>query len=184
MDRYLALCAARRVNDTPADTADAVVARKNTRLLRGPAKRSSGLRIPGCLIELIELIEPAADGLVVLAQGRGRSVRVPAAGVGVVVETERRAGQPDRAEDRMLHVQDESLAAGLFPVVDAVQGLDLAGWDTELGQQRQERVERIGGEGLVDERDDLVPVPDPVGVRRDLRPRRVDAEGRAERAPQ
>ena len=52
---------------------------------------------------------------------------------GVVVQPERRARELDRPEKWVIDIDDEALAAGLLPVVDAVERPHLPGRDAELG---------------------------------------------------
>ena len=68
----------------------------------------------------------------------GCEVLAAAAREGVVVEADRRARDLDPAEHRVVDVDDEALAAGLLPVVDAVEGAHLARGDAELGQPGQQ----------------------------------------------
>ena len=80
------------------------------------------------------LVEPGPDGGAVLVEPGRRQVGLAAPAVRVVVEAQGGPGQLDRAEDGVLHREDEALRAGLVPVVDLVDAADLARRDAELGE--------------------------------------------------
>ena len=84
----------------------------------------------------------------------------------------------------MLDVDDEALAAGLVPVVDAVEGPDLPGGNAVLGEAREQGVEGEVGERGVDGVDDGLAVLHALAVRGEPRCGRVDPEAQRELLPQ
>src|SRR5215203_10824 len=70
--------------------------------------------------------QPGADGLVVLPEQGWRQVRLTATGVWAITEAQRRAGELDAAEDRMVDRDHQPLRPGLLPSVDLVEGAYLS----------------------------------------------------------
>src|SRR6266511_4091171 len=130
-----------------------------------------------------EGVEPGADGGVVFAQAGWREVGLAGAGVRVVVEADRRAGELDPAEGGVLDLYDETLGTGLLPVVDLVECAYLAGRDSQHRKAFQPGVSLVGGERRLDQPDQLVAVRDPVRVAREPFVIRIEPGQRGERAP-
>src|SRR6478752_8454854 len=92
--------------------------------------------------------EPAQYFVRVLTQRRGSGVRAVPFLAGGFEEAQWWAGQLDRSEHRMLDVDQQALRAGLIPVVDLLQVLDLATGHADGGQLREQVGRRVVGEGL------------------------------------
>src|ERR1022692_927853 len=92
--------------------------------LRGPPRRPGGL---GVLVG-----QPAADRLAVLVEQRRRQVLSPSGLPAAGLEPQRRPGQPDRAERRMVHLDQQPLRPGLLPGVDLIEVTNLARRDPEF----------------------------------------------------
>ena len=117
-------------------------------------------------------------------RGSGERRARPAAAVRVVVEADRRAGQLDGAERRVVDVDQQALRAGLLPVVDVVEGAHLAGRHPRLRQPLEPVLGRLVREQSLDHLDQLVAVGDAFGVGREARLGRVEPELRREGPPQ
>ena len=85
--------------------------------------------------------EPRADAVgVAVEDGRGPVLGPGHLGAVVGEEPQRWAGQRDRAEGRVVDVDQQTLAAGLLPLVDLVQPAHLPGRHVDLGQPREQRL--------------------------------------------
>ena len=85
----------------------------------------------------------------VLVERRGCAV-VAAGGLLAVAtgeEPQRRAGQRQAAQRRVLDVDEQALAQRLVPLVDLVEAAHLAGRDAGLGELGQQRLGVPVGEG-------------------------------------
>ena len=118
----------------------------------------------------------------VLAQRGRRGVLAAPTGIPVVVEADRRPGQLDVAEDGVVDVEHQALRTGLVPVVDAVDGADLAGRDAQLGEAGEQLGEGVCREGGVERGRHLVAVDRALAVGRHARGGGVDVEGLGELA--
>ena len=107
-------------------------------------------------------LEPGSDGLVVLAEAGRREVGLAGAGVRVVVEAERRAGELDAAEGRVVDVDQQALGQRLLPLVHLLEVADLAGRDPLVRKAFQPHVRRLGGERGLDRGGQLVAMRDPL----------------------
>ena len=129
--------------------------------------------------------DPGADLVGVLVEQRRRGVVLPRDLVaGRVEEAERRAGQRDVPQRRVLHVDEQALAGDLVPLVDLVERAHLAGGHADLGEAGEQRLGVPVGEGRLDDLDHPVALGHPLLVGGEPVGLGVDPEAAAEPLPQ